>query len=113
MLICSSPVDIKAVDVKVLHAPLYKGLSIEKLLAEGKKTPRVAEYLPEERDIHRLPRQFVVNLIYTIVGEGIKSFVTKAIKKRNDQIAENRHLIIELDPEIAAAFQQSVNISSK
>ena len=39
--------------------------------------------------------------------------VKEAIKRRNDLVAENRNLIIELDPEIAAAFNQSVNISSK
>ena len=35
------------------------------------------------------------------------------IKKRNDELAENRNLIIELDPQIAAAFKTSLNISSK
>ena len=39
--------------------------------------------------------------------------VKEAIKRRNDLVAENRNLIIELDPEIAAAFKESINISSK
>ena len=39
--------------------------------------------------------------------------IKEAIKARNDLVAENRNLIIELDPEIANAFNQSVNISSK
>ena len=39
--------------------------------------------------------------------------IKEAIKNRNDLVAENRNLIIELDPEIANAFKQSLNISSK
>ena len=62
-------------------------------------------YLPDERDMHRLPRYFIMNIIYTIVGQPIKEFVSKGVKERNDQVAENRNLIIDLDPEIAAAFK--------
>jgi hypothetical protein len=39
--------------------------------------------------------------------------VKKSIKERNDTVAENRNLIIELDPAIAEAFAKSINISSK
>ena len=48
--------DIKAADIKTLHAPLYKGLSIEGFLEEGAKDDRVKDYLPDERDMPRLPR---------------------------------------------------------
>ena len=97
----------------MLHAPLYKGLSIDAFLTEGAKNDRVMDYLPDERDISRLPRQFIVNVLFTIMGEPISDFVKKSIKARNDAVAENRNLIIELDPEIAAAFAKSINISSK
>lgn len=108
-----SSIDILAKDVQVLFAPLYKGLKIETLLEEGFKDANVKHYLPDQRDLHRLPRQYIVNVIYTIVGQPIKDYVSECIKKRNDEIAENRNLLIELDPQIAAAFKTSVNISSK
>ena len=50
------PIDIKAHSIKTLHAPLYKGLSIEGFLEEGAKDPRVMDYLPDERDMPRMPR---------------------------------------------------------
>ena len=93
--------------------PYYEGLSIEKILAFGKKFPQVVNYLPEERDIHRLPRAFIVNIINTIVKEPFRDWVSDRIKDRNDEIAVKRNLNIELDPEIALAFRNSVNISSK
>jgi hypothetical protein len=52
-------------------------------------------------------------VLFTVVGKPISDLVKKSIKARNDQVAENRNLIIELDPEIAAAFARSINISSK
>ena len=97
----------------MLHVPLYKGLSIENIMESGLKNEVVSQYLPDERDLHRLPRQFVVNIIFTIVQDPFKLWVKERIKARNDTVAENRSLMIDLDPEIAAAFRNSVNISSK
>ncbi len=59
------------------------------------------DYLPDQRDMHRLPRQYIVNVVHTVIGQPIKDLVKASIKARNDQVAENRHLMIELDPEIA------------
>jgi hypothetical protein len=96
-----------------MYVPLYKGLSIENIMEVGLKHELVSQYLPDERDMHRLPRQFIVNIIFTIVQDPFKLWVKERIKARNDTVAENRSLIIDLDPEIAAAFRNSVNISSK
>ena len=81
----------------MLNVPQYEGLSIERILEKGQEHPQVVNYLPDERDIERLPR----------------SFIHEVIVERNNRIAENRKLIIELDPAVAAAFRDSVNISSK
>ena len=61
----------------------------------------------------KLPRQWIINLIYSIVGDEFRTWVSQQVKDRNEQVAEKRDLMIELDPEIAAAFGSSVNISSK
>lgn len=105
--------DIKAAAIQVLYVPLYKGLTIETILEQGRKNEQTMHYLPDERDIHRLPRQFIAAIVFSIVGEPFKAFVSQGIKERNDAVAENRNLMIELDPAIAEAFRSSVNISSK
>lgn len=92
---------------------MYKGLTIENIVAEGNKVESVRQYLPDDRDISRLPRQWIVNVIYTIVGDDFRQWVSEHIKHRNDHLAEKNDLMIELDPEIAAAFGNSLNISSK
>ena len=71
------------------------------------------DYLPDKRDLPRLPRQFIINVLHTVIGEPIRQMIQEAIKRRNDLVAENRNLVIELDPEVATAFKESLNISSK
>ena len=109
----SAAVDLRADRVKQMHVPMYKGLTIDNILAEGRRSPAVSNYLPDEKDLHRLPRQWLANVIYTLVGESFQTWVTQCIRSRNDHIAEKQNLIVELDPVIAAAFNNSLNISSK
>ena len=97
-------VDILAKNIKTLYVPLYKGLSVDDLLKKAEETPAITDYLPDKRDIPRLPRQWIANVLYTVIGQPIIDFVNKNIKERNDRVAENRNLIIELDPAIAEAF---------
>ena len=96
-----------------MFAPVYKSLSIENFLEAARQHQAVMDYLPDKRDLHRLPRQFIINVLHTVLGEPIRQMIQEAIKRRNDLVAENRNLIIELDPEIATAFKESLNISSK
>ena len=92
---------------------MYKGLNIEAILEQGKKDDKVQAHLPDANDIHRLPRQWIINVIYTLIGAPFANWVKDLIKSRNDHVAEQNDLMLELDPEIAAAFKDSLNISSK
>lgn len=109
----NSSIVIKAKDIQVFNVPQYEGLGIEQILEKGQDHPQIANYLPDERDIPRLPRSFIVNVTYTLMGEPFRNWVHAVIKERNNRIAENQKLIIELDPAVAIAFRDSVNISSK
>ena len=52
-------------------------------------------------------------MIYSLAGDDFRVWVSQQVKDRNDRVAEKRDLMIELDPDIAAAFGDSANISSK
>ena len=104
---------IKETEAKQINVPYYEGLTIEKLLEARNYFPILAEYLPDERDISRLPRQWIVNLIYTIVGDDFKKWVAEKVRTRNDKIASKYDLMLDLDPQIAKAFLASTMVSSK
>ena len=105
--------DIKCDAVKYLYAPQYENLSIERILEQARKNPVINDYLPEDRDMHKVPRQWLLNLAFTLLGEPFRAWVKDEIEHRNEEIAKKRDLLIEMEPEVAAAFHASVNISSK
>ena len=67
----------------------------------------------EYRDMHKVPRQWLGNIAYTIIGKPFADWVSTEVANRNDALARKNNLIIDMDPQIAAAFHTSVNISSK
>lgn len=71
------------------------------------------DYFPDERDLHKLPRYWVANVIYTIIGDAFRMWVAEKIRERNDKVAASQDLMIDLDPAIARAFEASTMISSK
>ena len=60
-----------------------------------------------EREVNKLPRSYVANIIYTIIGDDFKKWVNKQIKVRNDKIRDEQNIVIEMDPEVAAIFKAS------
>ena len=63
--------------------------------------------------MNKLPRQWIINVIYSLLGDDFREWVSQQVKDRNEQLAEKRDLMIDLDPDIAAAFSNSAYISSK
>ena len=92
---------------------MYNTLTVETILEYGSQIEQVKQHLPDERDIPKLPRQWLINVIYSLAGDVFRVWVSQQVRDRNDRVAEKRDLMIELDPEIAAAFGDSANISSK
>ena len=76
--------------------------------------PKVMKAFPSEtKEIDKLPRQYIANVIYTLVGSPFEAWVNLRIEARHERIADDRDLNIELDPEIAVLFQASNAISGK
>ena len=82
------------------------------MLYHARNWPAVAQALPAEtREVEKLPRAYLANVIYTIVGDPFKNWVDGEIAKRNEKIMSDQNLAINMDPEIYAAFQASQHVS--
>ena len=80
---------IASKDVQVILVPYYDGLSIEKMLEFVGGIDAVMKALPDlERERLRLPREYIANVIYTLVGDKFKQWVTTRIEARNFYLAE-------------------------
>ena len=51
-----------------MYVPQYENLSIERILETARKNQRINDYLPEDRDMHKVPRQWLINVVYTVLG---------------------------------------------
>lgn len=60
-----------------------------------------------------MPREYVINVVYTVVGEEFKTWVKKLIRDRNEAAVEKKDQLIEMDPQVAAALQQASHKSCK
>ena len=67
--------------------------------------------LPCEKEIIKLPKQYLTNVIYTIVGQNFANWVRAKIEERNAKVQKDKDLMIAVDPAIAAAFQNSTAVS--
>ena len=104
---------IKDTGIKHIFAPQYETLTVEKILEFAQEHAQVWDYLPARKDCYRLSRQFLLNVLHTIVGEPFARWVNEQVDQRNAKIADKRNMLIELDPEVAAAFRASTQVSSK
>ena len=105
---------IKSSDVKHIFIPQFEHLSTADLLAWARKYPQVYQALPiVESEIDMLHRQYIANLIYTLVKEPFQDWVDGVLKRRSKKLAEERNLNIHMDPEIARIFKASTTISCK
>lgn len=65
-----------------------------------------------EKEILKLPRQYIINTIYTKVGLPFKEWVDLRVDERHTKVAEDGDLYIEMDAEIAEAYKNSKAVST-
>ena len=66
-----------------------------------------------EKETLKLPREYIANVIYTVIGDPFQAWVNEQVKLRNEKVVDDRDLAIKMDPEIAKIFRDSTAISSK
>lgn len=75
---------IKSKDVKHISIPYFDGLNVEKMLLYSAQHERVMQALPSiERERIKLQREYLGNVIFTLVGEQFEKWVDKLITERN------------------------------
>ena len=73
--------------------------------------PDMADYLPDEVDLPKTPKQWIVNVIAAVLGLLFKTWVGEQIEQRNAEMADKREMMIKMDPEMAQKFHNSTHVS--
>jgi hypothetical protein len=103
---------LKACEVKTINIPQFDGLTIERMLYHARSASSVMRALPvREGEIKKLPRAYIANVMYTIIGEPFRDWVEKKVKDRNEKHMLSQNMTIEMDPEVYKAFKASTHVS--
>ena len=104
---------ILASEVKHLHVPFYDDLTLNDMCKWAGDNEKLLMYYPLGRDIMRVPRQWFINIAYSVVGEPFARWVHQRIEARNEKVKIKSNANIEMDPAIFQAFVQSTAVSLK
>ena len=73
----------------------------------------VYDFLPDVQEIHKIPKEWICNVIATIVKEPFVVWVKNVVEERNKAVSKKKGDLITLDPDVAAAFYASSKVSRK
>ena len=74
--------------------------------------PDVHRTLPSEpRELEKLHRQYVANVIFTIAGDAFQKWISSVVEQRNQGIKDDQNLDVEMDPEVFKVFQSSTAVT--
>ena len=71
----------------------------------------MAAVLPVPKEIRKLSRQYIGNVIYTLTDGAFTAWVRDRMDERNRKITESGNQLISMDPQIANIFAQSTSVS--
>ena len=104
---------LKNDDIVNFHVPQYKSLSVEKILEFICDLPDIADYLPDDPDLAKVPKQWIVNVCAAVIGMPFKRWVDEQMEEQNAATVEKRELMISMDPDMAQKFYNSTHVSCK
>ena len=70
-------------------------------------------HMPILKEFPKLPKQWIINVAYTLLGDQFADWVMGQIEARNAKVAKERDLMINVDPEVAEAWTNSTFVSCK
>ena len=62
--------------VQTLYVPQYKNLSIERILEFVSEKPNISNFLPDDIDLEKVPKQWIVNVCAVVLGSEFKAWVS-------------------------------------
>ena len=100
-------------EVRHISIPQYEGLNVLDMAGFVKKHNAVNGYLPDGKEVLKMPKGWIANVINTVKGKEFTAWVKERIEERNAKLLVEKGLAIEMDAEVAEAFNASTKTSSK
>ena len=69
--------------------------------------------MPDKGELHKVSREWICNVVATVLGTTFTNWVKEQIEARNEEVREKKDMNIELDEDVAAAFTASTSVTCK
>jgi hypothetical protein len=83
------------------------------LIAYAKLKPIVMDYLPVEKEISRLPREYLIDLIYSVEGDTFKTWADSRKKERDFNMKSKLKVNIKMSQYSMDRFAASSHCHSR
>ena len=80
-------------------------MTIDRIFEFCQTKPQVDPYLPDDVDLPKVPKQWIVNVCYSVIGNDFKDWVVDQMEERNAVMADKRGEMIDMDPMIAQRYE--------
>ena len=67
-IVCRRKAYLTNEEVTTIHMPHYEGLALKHVMEYISTKPRISSYLPDDVDLPKIPRQWIVNVISAVIG---------------------------------------------
>ena len=98
-------------NVHHITIPAYEGLTLKDIAEFAQDHPQVNDYLPDGKEVMKMSKQWIANVIHSVLKKTFSNWVKRQVERRNEEMVVARGLTIEMDPEVAAAFEASTKTS--
>ena len=104
---------VKSEDVKVIKVPHYKGLTVSKILTFARSKGNIDSYLPDYKYDKEPNREWLWNVINSLIPKEFQEFILLNITKRKQEIIRSQNLNVLVKPEFMNIFKNSQSISTQ
>ena len=73
-----------------MFLPQYKNLSVERIMEFVGDHDDINHYLPDDPDLEKVPKQWLVNVCVTVIGDPFRNWVAEQKEERNAKMAEKK-----------------------
>ena len=99
--------------IQTVYVPQYEGLYLKDIAEFAVQHPNIAAYMPDDPDLPKTPKQWIINVCATVIGKPFKAWVKDQVEERNETMNKKKQMDIDMDPQMHAKFQASTHVSRK
>ena len=100
-------------EVKTLNVPQYETLTVAEIMNFSLSYPRVERYMPDEVDLPKVPRQWLINVMAAVIGQDFKNWVYDKIDERNVDMVYKGNNQIAVSQKVFQRLEGATQVSSK